>query len=154
MKDIRERIKDCIRSSFMKCEDTSKPMLDVIADAFESEGVMFPDDFEFTLDKIYLEFPKRETSSPYIPYTLNMKVRMPQKERTYSFHDSFDKEFFEKIGYEEKKYGHWIDGAFDNSKKCSTCGKYVTKIHIHNQPVFDYESCPHCRSINIKEEEK
>lgn len=45
---------------------------------------------------------------------------------------------------EPVRHGWWEDGAFDNSKKCSACGKYATKIHVYNQPVFDYVVCPYC----------
>lgn len=48
------------------------------------------------------------------------------------------------IEAEPVKHGRWEDGAFENSKKCSICGRYATKIHAYNQPVFDYVVCPYC----------
>lgn len=47
-------------------------------------------------------------------------------------------------GVTVREKGEWIDGAYENSKKCSNCGKYATKIAVHSAPVFDYEFCPNC----------
>lgn len=47
--------------------------------------------------------------------------------------------------------GHWEDGAFENSKRCSVCGRYATKIHNYNQPGFDYVRCPYCGAHNTLE---
>lgn len=48
------------------------------------------------------------------------------------------------VDAEPVKHGRWEDGAFENSKKCPICGRYATKIHAHNRPVFDYVVCPYC----------
>ena len=58
-----------------------------------------------------------------------------------------DKEYVDDmptVDAEPIKYGEWIDGAFENSKRCSVCGKYATKIHNYNEPIFDYVLCPYC----------
>lgn len=52
--------------------------------------------------------------------------------------------FKDRTKYVERESGQWIEGGFENSKKCSVCGKYATKIHVYSEPVFDYVFCPYC----------
>lgn len=62
-------------------------------------------------------------------------------------------DFKDREKYVERKQGQWIDGAFENSKRCPVCGKYATKIHVYSEPVFDYEFCPYC-GCYMKEKKK
>ena len=48
------------------------------------------------------------------------------------------------VDAEPVRHGKWEDGAYENSKKCLTCGKYASKIYKGNDPVFDYIICPYC----------
>lgn len=48
------------------------------------------------------------------------------------------------IEAEPVRHGKWEEGAFENSKRCSVCQKYATKVHCHSEPIFDYERCPYC----------
>lgn len=41
-------------------------------------------------------------------------------------------------------HGRWEDGAFENSKRCSVCKKYATKVRVASESIFDYTYCPHC----------
>lgn len=40
--------------------------------------------------------------------------------------------------------GQWEDGAFENSKRCTKCGRYSSKIFTYRENVFDYLFCPYC----------
>lgn len=40
--------------------------------------------------------------------------------------------------------GQWEDGAFENSKRCTNCGRYSSKIFTYREAVFDYLFCPYC----------
>lgn len=139
--DKRQKIESIIRDSIYK--DSSRHLIANATDALLAEGVIFPDDFEFDIDELSLKFPKKNATSLYIPYTLTLTVTMPSKKRTYKFDSSFDREFFEKIGYEKKTYGHWIDTYLDHVKKCSACNRKVRGSFVK----FDYTSCPYCRAI-------
>lgn len=56
--------------------------------------------------------------------------------------DSIDEQ--PTIEAEPVRHGKWEEGAFENSKRCSVCQKYATKVHCHSEPIFDYERCPYC----------
>lgn len=45
-------------------------------------------------------------------------------------------------------HGRWEDGAFENSKRCSVCKRYSSKVYSHSDPIFDYERCPYCGAYN------
>lgn len=60
-------------------------------------------------------------------------------------------DFKDRTKYVEQKQEQWIDGAFENSKRCPACGKYATKIHVYSEPAFDYEFCPYCGCYMKKE---
>ena len=56
--------------------------------------------------------------------------------------------------YEPVIHAHWEDGAFENSKRCSACKRYASKVHSLSEPVFDYERCPYCGAhMDAKEDD-
>lgn len=48
------------------------------------------------------------------------------------------------IDYAPVGRGQWEDGAFENSKRCTNCGRYSSKIFTYREAVFDYLFCPYC----------
>lgn len=48
------------------------------------------------------------------------------------------------IDYAPVGRGQWEDGAFENSKRCTECGRYSSKIFTYREAVFDYLFCPYC----------
>ena len=48
------------------------------------------------------------------------------------------------IEAEPVSHGRWEDGAFENSKRCSVCKNYASKVYCHSEPIFDYKRCPNC----------
>jgi hypothetical protein len=40
--------------------------------------------------------------------------------------------------------GEWVNTFVENAKRCVVCGKWVTKVHLDREPVFDYVYCPYC----------
>ena len=48
------------------------------------------------------------------------------------------------IEAEPVRHGWWEDGAFENSKRCSVCKNYASKVYCHSEPIFDYKRCPNC----------
>lgn len=105
--------------------------------------------FEFNFEDPGLHILEDEDSETGHSYEFRVSING----EPYSAGAPITEEFFKKLGYEKVVKGQWIDGAFDNSKRCSVCGKYATKIHNYDQPVFDYKSCPYCHAIMEEFEE-
>lgn len=58
------------------------------------------------------------------------------------------------IDYEPVIHAYWMDGAFENSKRCSACKRYASKVHSLSELVFDYERCPYCGAhMDAKEDD-
>lgn len=51
------------------------------------------------------------------------------------------------LDYAPVRHGEWSDGAFENSKRCTRCGLYASKVYAPGKAVWDYIYCPHCGAL-------